>query len=225
MILHYTSLYFLSLPTGRLFATTGRLGDVAVHTVTPGSVAGMGDYSRWTVPAQALSPALHLRLSPAAPCYSAIPRHPTPPHATPRHPTPPPATSGRPRVISRRRSRTPRLRHLVITPTRRCRTACPRGLPRSRGHAAAPPPPPTRWSERATPRSARCTPYRATPPSTCHTPYHATPPTMLQPLTMLHPLTLPHTLTLPHPYPHHPAPGLRLERRGQRDAHGRLRYA
>ena len=36
---------------------------------------------------------------------------------------------------------------------------------------------------------------------------------------------MPHTLTLPHPYPHHPAPGLRLERRGQRDAHDRLRYA
>ena len=89
MMLHPTS---VCLPTGRLFATTGRLGDVAVHTVTPGSVAGMGDYSRWTVPAQALSPALHLRLSPAAPCYSAIPRHPTPPHATPRHPTPSRAT-------------------------------------------------------------------------------------------------------------------------------------
>jgi len=48
-------LAFAWAPTGRLFATTGRLGDVAVHTVTPGSVAGMGDYSRWTVPAQALS--------------------------------------------------------------------------------------------------------------------------------------------------------------------------
>ena len=48
-------LSFAWAPTGRLFATTGRLGDVAVHTVTPGSVAGMGDYSRWTVPSQALS--------------------------------------------------------------------------------------------------------------------------------------------------------------------------
>ena len=38
---------------GRRFATTGRLGDVAVHNVTPGSVAGFGGDSRWTVPAQA----------------------------------------------------------------------------------------------------------------------------------------------------------------------------
>ena len=159
MILHYTSLYFLSLPTGRLFATTGRLGDVAVHTVTPGSVAGMGDYSRWTVPAQALSHGM---------------------------------------------------------PTRTAALSWARGGATASSNALV-----------GACDTKVCTlhPYRATPPSTCHTPYHATPPTMLQPLTMLHPLTLPHTLTLPHPYPHHPAPGLRLERRGQRDAHGRLRYA
>jgi len=48
-------LAFAWAPTGRRFATTGRLGDVAVHNVTPGSVAGFGGDSRWTVPAQALT--------------------------------------------------------------------------------------------------------------------------------------------------------------------------
>ena len=184
----------MSLPTGRLFATTGRLGDVAVHTVTPGSVAGMGDYSRWTVPAQALSPALHLRLSPAAPCYSAIPRHPTPPHATSRHLRP--TSRHLPQALSHAPAASPSYHpYQALSHGMPTRTAA---LSWARGGATA--------SSNALVGACdtkvctlhplpRYTPIHMPHPVPCYTPYHAAAP---------HHAAPPHPAT--HPYPATPLP-------------------